>query len=218
MDERITVAAVDDHPMFLEGLRRAVTQEPGISLVAEGYSASDACRIAEQIKPQILLLDIGIPGGGLQAARTIAARAPTVQVVMLTASDSDEHVAEAVAAGAKGYLVKGAGASEVIEAVRSVHGGTPYISTAVASRLLIQKVAAERSHQPGQRSNYLPRSLLNVREQQIFDCASQGLTNKEIADKLGLTVRTVKRQMSIILQKLQVRSRLAAAVSKIKDA
>ncbi len=221
MDERIRVSAIDDHPMFLEGLRRAVRQTPDVELVAEGCTADDACRIAETVKPDVMLLDIGIPGDGLKALRRILSMASPVTVIMLTASDSDEHVAEALAAGAKGYLVKGAGASEVIEAIRSVRSNIPYISTSVASRLLIQKVAAERAQQGGgpaaSPSGYLPRSLLSQREQQIVDYASQGLTNKEIADKLGLSVRTVKREMSIILQKLQVRSRLAAAVARLNN-
>ena len=209
MDEQIKIAAVDDHPMFLDGLRRALRRAPDLSFVAEGYSAADACRIAEEVKPDVLLLDIGIPGGGLAAARAIKSTVPSVHIVMLTASDADEAVAEALSAGAKGYLLKGAGATEVIEAIRSVRSEVPYISIELASRMLVQKVVAERS----QRQKWHTRVKLSEREQNILDFASQGMTNKEIADKLGLSVRTVKRQMSTILQKLQVRSRLEAAIT-----
>jgi two-component system nitrate/nitrite response regulator NarL len=202
MDETITIAAVDDHPLFLQGLRRALRLAPDLKFVAEGHSAEEARRIAVEDRPDVLLLDIGIPGGGLEAARAIAASAPGVRIIIITGSDDDEHVAKALSSGVKGYLLKGAGASEVIEAVRAVRAGQPHITPAIASRLLMQKFRAD-GH----------RAKLNSREQQIMNYAAQGLSNKDIADKLSLKVGSVKNQMSRILQKLQARNRLAAIVA-----
>lgn len=204
MSENIRIAAIDDHPMFIEGLRRGLRSRPELTFVGIGYSAADARRIAETDEPDILLLDIGIPGGGLAAARHVASQCPKVKVVMLTGSENDDHVAAALAAGAKGFVVKGAGAEEVADAVTSVYRGVPYVSQAIASRLLVQKIGAT----PALRAGMLER--LNFRERQVLECAARGHTNRDIAMELNLQVRTVKNYMSRILQKLQARNRVAA--------
>lgn len=204
MSHDIRIAAVDDHPMFIEGLRRGLRSRPDLKFIAQGSTAMDARRIAEESEPDVLLLDIGIPGGGIAAAQLVSSQCPNVKVLMLTGSENDEHVSAALSAGAKGFLVKGASADEVAQAVSSVYSGSPYISQSVASRLLVQKIGAT----PELRTSMLER--LNYREKQVLECAARGLTNRDIAMELNLQVRTVKNYMSRILQKLQARNRVAA--------
>lgn len=198
------VAAVDDHPMFLEGLQKALRIAPQIKFVAQGATAMDARRIAHDVGPEVLLLDLGIPGGGLSALRHIAATLPHVNVIILTGSDDDEHVTSAIAAGAKGYVLKGARASDVVDAIQTVLEGRPYVCQPLASRLLVQRLQTDRREMPSQ----LDR--LNHREKQVLECAAQGMTNRDIAEVLNLQVRTVKNYMSRVLQKLQARNRIAA--------
>lgn len=204
MPNDVRIAAVDDHPMFLEGLQRALRSAPHLKLVAQGGSASEARRIVQEVQPDVLLLDIGIPGGGIAAVRAIVTQSSNTKIIMLTGSECDEHVTAALAAGAKGYLLKGAGADEVVEAVATVLGGEPYITKNVAARLLVQKISSQAAISPAQLDK------LNHREKQVLECASQGMTNRDIAMELNLQVRTVKNYMSRILQKLQARNRIAA--------
>lgn len=204
MSQEIRIAAIDDHPIFLEGLCRAIRTLPHLKIVEQGATASDARRIAGDVRPDVMLLDIGIPGGGIPAARAISTHVPSVKIIMLTGSESDEHVEAALLAGAKGYLLKGAKISEVAEAVACVHSGRPYVTGEIASRLLVSRLSAQGAMTASQVEK------LNYREKQVLECASRGLTNRDIASELGLQVRTIKNYMSRILQKLQARNRVAA--------
>ena len=165
--------------------------------------------IAAEHKPDVLILDIGIPGNGIEAAKRITASNTGVKILMLTGSDDDDHVAAALASGAKGYLLKGLETEELFEAIRVIAAGDPYIMQTVATRLLMQRIHAELAPQGDTASD----ALLGVRERQVLESAAQGLTNKEIAAKLGLTVRTVKNYMSRILVKLQASNRYAAVAT-----
>jgi RNA polymerase sigma factor (sigma-70 family) len=208
MSEPIRVAAVDDHSLFLQGLRRALSQAPDIVVLGDGANADDACRIAMENEPDVLLLDLNIPGTGIAAARTITAQAPHVKIIVVTGSSEDDDVTEALSVGAKGYLLKGAGAAEVLDAIRAVHTGRPYVTQELASRLIVQTI--------GKQANSATRdvsSKLNDRERQIIRHATEGLTNKEIAQRLGLPVRTVRNYMSSILRKCGVRNRLEAVLA-----
>lgn len=209
--EQIRIAAIDDHPLFLEGLQRALRAAPHIELVAQGHSAADARRIAKKVRPDVMLLDIGIPGDGISAARQIMQDDPSAKIVMLTGSDDDDRVSGALAAGARGYLLKGAGVNEVVEALQCVIAGQPYVTQQVASRLLLQKLGLKTS------SAKEHLELLNNRELQVLECAAQGMTNRDIAVKLSLTVRTVKNYMSRILQKMEARNRFAA-IAALREA
>lgn len=208
MTDVIRIAAVDDHALFLEGLRRALSFAPDMAVVAEGATAADACRIAAEHTPDVLILDLRIPGHGITAARAIASLAPSVKIMIVTGSSEEDQVAAAVAAGAKGYVLKGAGAAEVQDAVRAVHTGRPYVTPELASRLLLQLIA--RAPTAGEKPAC---SKLHEREQQILEFARAGLTNKEIAARLGRSVRSVRKCMSSILRKCGARNRLEAAVA-----
>jgi DNA-binding NarL/FixJ family response regulator len=180
--------------------------------VAEGATAADACAIAKQLQPDVILLDITIPGGGIEAATAIVASGLSVKVVMLTGSDDEERVTAALAAGAQGYLLKGTDAGELMEAVRVVHGGDPYVTPALSSRLLVRAVRAQLSM-----GNAAVKGFgLNYREQQILELVAEGLSNSDIAARLGLAVPTVKNYVSHIFQKMHVRSRAEAIAVKFR--
>ncbi len=212
MPEAIRIAVIDDHPIFRGGLKRAISRAREVKLVAEGSTAADACAIAGELQPDVMLLDIVIPGGGIEAATAIVASGSPVKVIMLTGSDDEERVTAAIAAGAWGYLLKGTNAGELLEAVRVVHGGDFYVTPALSSRLLVRAVRA----QPLMPNAAVKGFGLSHREQQILELAAEGLSNSDIAARLGLAVPTVKNYMSIIFQKMHVRNRAEAIAVKLR--
>ncbi|MDX2309063.1 MAG: response regulator transcription factor [Hyphomicrobium sp.] len=212
-DSSIRIAAVDDHPLFLDGLRRALRLVEDFELIGEGGSAMDAQKLCAEKAPDVLLLDIGIPGGGLEAAKAIGKKSPGTKIIILTGSDDDDLVGASIAAGVRGFLQKGSDIEEIFHSIRIVQGGEPYIAHSVATRLLIQRLRADLEGE----SRSKAKQVLGARECQVLDYAADGLTNKEIADKLGLTVRTVKNYMSRVLSKLQAPNRLAAIASYRED-
>jgi DNA-binding NarL/FixJ family response regulator len=213
MSEVIDIAIVDDHPFFRDGVERALRRAKDIRFVAQASSAAEARRIATEQRPNIMLLDIDLPGGGIEAVRAIA-EDTAVKVIMLTVSDDDEHVTNALAAGASGYLLKGADTAELLEAVRTVHLGQPYITPALSSRLLMRQL---RSRSQSAADPKASRSELNFREQQILNHAARGLTNNDIAATLAIAVPTVKNYMSRIFQKMQVRNRAEAIAVHLSE-
>jgi two-component system, NarL family, nitrate/nitrite response regulator NarL len=204
MPGAIRIAVIDDHPMFREGAVQIFNGIEDIEVVAEGGTAADAIKVAEEFRPDVMLLDISLPGGGLEAAASIARACPTVRAVMLTASESELDVASALQAGARGYILKGSSGTEVVETVRAIYNGESYVAPSLAARLLIQM---------GKRSEVgacKPASDLTSREEEILSLVSRGLTNKEIANRLLLTERTVKHHMTSIMRKSKVRNRVEA--------
>lgn len=202
----ITIAAVDDHPLFLDGLRRILRRAKDVNLVAEGSSAEDAISIALQHKPDVMLLDITMPGGGLRAARSILSDNGAVRVIMLTASDDDEYLSEALATGVKGYVVKAGSADDLLLAIARVRNGQTYISSEFATRLILSN--SRRSDRL-----VLKKSDFSEREAMILDLLVQGCTNKQIADELNLAVPTVKNALTIAFQKLRVHTRVQALLA-----
>ena len=212
MPETIRIAAVDDHPLVRGGLERALQRIKDIKLIALGKNAADACRIADENKPDVMLLDIAMPGNGIEAARSIVASGSRTKIIMLTASDHDGDVAAALAAGAKGYVVKGSETAELLEAVRAVHDNRPYVTPEVAARVLLQSVnaPAAASGPTGEDSR------LNDREEEILDHVARGMTNRQIADQLNLSVPSVKGRVTRIIRKMAVRNRTEAIVAHLK--
>ena len=208
MSNRIQVAVVDDHPLFREGVANTLAASPSIEVVGQGETAEDAIRLAGDLLPDILLLDISMKGGGINAAREISAAYPVVKLVMLTVSEREEDVAASLKAGARGYILKGVTARDLVKAVQSIHMGESYVTPALAASLLFD-------WRRGQGSMSAPASLLEDltdREQQILELLATGRSNKEIARELGLSEKTVKHYMTNILQKLHVRNRVEAAL------
>lgn len=205
--DRIRVAVVDDHPLFREGVAMTISTDKSVEVVGQGSTAEHAIQIAQDLLPDVLLLDISLPGGGIEATREIARLFPYIKVIMLTASENEDHVSGALEAGARGYVLKGICAADLIRTVHAVHQGESYVTPQLAARLLTtmkDKVARPSA------DDALP--TLTRREEQILDAVAQGLTNKEVARLLSISEKTVKHYMTNIMHKLQVRNRVEAAL------
>ena len=213
MTDKLRVVIVDDHPLFREGVAGVLVSEPDIDIVGQGGSAAEAVQLATDLLPDIILLDIAMPGGGVQAARQIAAACPFTKIVMLTASEDEEDVTAALKAGARAYILKGVPVRELVHIIRSVWAGEVYVTPALAVSLLSEitkPVAAE----PPRRTNVAD---LTERERQILERVAEGLSNKEIGAQLYLSEKTIKHYMTNILQKLQVHNRVEAALLAQKE-
>jgi two-component system, NarL family, nitrate/nitrite response regulator NarL len=208
MSDNLRIVVVDDHPMFREGVVHSLESQPDMEVVGQGASAEEGIRLVQQLLPDVALLDISIPGGGVEAARAISTSCPVVKIVMLTASENEDHVVSALEAGARAYVLKGVSTREMTSVVRSVHAGEVYVTPALAAHLLATRtVAAAKPKLPVD-----PMNQLTEREQQILELVASGHSNKEIGRRLFLTEKTVKHYMTNILQKLQVRNRVEAAL------
>ena len=207
-EDRIHIVIVDDHALFRDGLATILAAEADIEVVGQGGTAEEAIRLARDLLPEIILLDIDMPGGGLEAARTIANEFPVIKIVMLTASEDDDHLMAALKTGARAYILKGVAARELLRILRAVAAGESYVPPALAAGLLLEM------HEAGTHVSK-PASLideLTEREREILEGLAAGLTNKEIGEKIFLSEKTVKHYMTNILQKLQVRNRVEAAL------
>lgn len=204
----IRVAIIDDHPLFREGVTRSLTEIGGFEIVGEGSTVEDALRIAADGRPDVVLLDISMPGGGLNAVTPIRQRAPQQKIVMLTVSESGEDVARALRDGACGYVLKGVGSRALADIVRSVAAGENYVSPGLSARLLAGLTGAAEPAEPA-----AALSGLTGRERQILDLVASGLSNKRVALTLGLQEKTIKHHMTRILAKLGVSNRTEAAIA-----
>jgi len=204
MPRTIRVLLAEDHPIFREGIAEALGAAPDFEVVAQAESGEAALEMAYRLQPDMVLLDISMPGmGGIAAAREIAASAPGVRIMMLTVSENHDSLLTALKAGAHGYVLKGVSASELRAITRRVAGGEAYVPPALAAEML-----TELSHP------HPPDSLaeLTARETDVLKLLAQGLTNREIGEQMHLAEKTIKHHMTSILQKLHVRSRTEAAL------
>ncbi|HZQ06263.1 MAG TPA: response regulator transcription factor [Anaerolineae bacterium] len=208
MSDKIQIVIVDDHPLFRDGVVQTLQAELDIEIIGQATTAAEAVRLAGELLPDVILLDITIPGGGLNAARTITATSPVTKIIMLTASEAEEDVLAALKAGARGYILKGVSGHELIKIVRDVDAGEAYVTPTLAASLL-SEMQGDRRGQPPASS---PLDELTERERQILEHVAAGMSNKEIAQQLYLSEKTVKHYMTNILQKLQVRNRVEAAL------
>lgn len=208
----IRLAVIDDHPLFREGVTRSLTEIGGFEVIGEGGSAEDALRVAAELKPDILLMDISMPGGGLSAVTSVLERLPEQKIVMLTVSEANEHIAEALNNGAKGYVLKGVGSKTLAEILRTVASGESYLSPVLSARLLsnVNTIAGRGEEED-------PLSKLTDRESEILANVAAGLSNKRIALQLELQEKTIKHHMTRIMSKLNVSNRLEAAMM-LRDA
>ena len=208
MAEPIRVAVIDDHPLFREGVAHTIQRSGVLEVIGEGATADDAVRIAKTELPDIVLLDVNMPGGGVEAARAISNACPVVKIIMLTVSESEEHVHQAMEAGVRGYVLKGTSGHELVNTLRAVARGEYYVTPRLAARILALSKKPSKSADP---HDALPE--LTKREEQILDRVARGLTNKEIAKDLNISEKTVKHYMTNIMQKLQVRNRVEAVMT-----
>lgn len=202
--DRIRIAVVDDHPLLKEGVAHVLSQQEDIEVVATGGTADEAVEIAQQKLPDIMLLDMNMPGGGLAALARIGDVCPAVRVIVLTVRDDPDSIGKALMHGARAYVLKGVAAAELLGIVRAVHEGGSFVSAALAAKLIDD---IERS-----RGGAAAKTQLTPREEEILRLIGKGLSNKEIGKALDLKEKTIKHYVTNVLQKLQVRNRVEAAV------
>jgi two-component system nitrate/nitrite response regulator NarL len=204
--ERVRIAVIDDHPMLREGVIRTLHDENDMEVVGEGGTADDALSVAQKL-PDVMLLDMNMPGSGLSAIERISHLYPAIKLIVLTVQEDHDAVTRALELGARAYILKGVGASELVDIVRTVNEGGSYISAPLAAKL------STSFRRPSRRSvEDDPIATLTAREEQILDLLGKGLRNKEIARQLDLKEKTVKHYVTNILQKLQLRNRVEAAL------
>jgi two-component system nitrate/nitrite response regulator NarL len=207
MSDPIRIAVVDDHPMLREGVVRTLLDEGDIEVIGEGATADQAIDLAQKFLPDIMLLDMNMPGSGLTAIEQISELCPAIKLIVLTVQEDHDTVTQALKLGARAYALKGVGASELVDIVRGVHDGGSYVSPSLAAKLLANFNRPDRKG-----SEQGPIETLTAREEQILVLLGKGLRNKEIARQLDLKEKTVKHYVTNILQKLQLRNRVEAAV------
>jgi two-component system, NarL family, nitrate/nitrite response regulator NarL len=206
MDKPIRIVLADDHPIYREGVARTLADAGGIDVVGQAADGDAAVALVAELQPDLVLLDISMPkGGGLPALARIAALPNAPRVAMLTASEDDDDLMQALRLGALGYVLKGVGAGELVGVVRGLADGQSYVSPSLAGRLLVGMRG-----KPGAAAN--PLEDLTKREEDILRLVAQGLSNREVGQTLDLQEKTVKHYMTAILQKLHVRNRVEAAM------
>jgi len=203
----IRIAIVDDHPLFREGVTRSLSEIGGFEIVGEGATAQDAERIASTMQPDILLLDISMPGGGLSAVVSILAAHPAQRIVMLTVSETNADVTTALNAGVQGYILKGVGSRALADILRNVAAGEGYLTPTLSARLLSDLQSPQSANGVADRLRQLTE-----RQTEILRLVAEGLSNKEVALRLELQEKTVKHHMTGVLSKLNVRNRTEAAL------
>ena len=204
----IRLLICDDQVFVCEGLRAILSTDPDIEVVGMAYDGEDALRKAESLRPQIVLMDLKMPGmNGVQATRQIRERFPEVRILVLTTYDFDEWVFEAIRSGANGYLLKDTPREQLFAAIHGTVEGKSYIDPSVAAKLLEQFSGAL----PTQASPEITR-LLSERELDVLRLIAQGMTNAEIAQRLFLSEGTVKNYVSAIFAKLEVSDRTQATI------
>lgn len=201
----IRILIVDDHPLYREGVARVLAEADDIEIVAEAGDVEEAVAEARRTAPDLVLLDVSMPGGGgIAALGRLRELEPAPIVAMLTVSEEDDDILRSLKKGALGYVLKGIGGRDLVRVVRDLAAGRSYVSPSLAARIL----DAMRED----RARAEPLESLTRREEEILRLVAEGLSNKEVALKLDLQVKTVKHYMTAILQKLHVRNRTEAAV------
>jgi DNA-binding NarL/FixJ family response regulator len=204
MNEQISVLVVDDHPLFRQGVVHSLGTDPGLQVVGETASGEEALRLARELLPDVVLLDISMPGwNGLVTAQKITTACPAITIVMLTVSEDKDKLIAAFKAGARAYVLKGVSARELTQVVRTAASGEVYVSPSLAAEMLVSLTQTKAPD---------PLEELTDREREILRLIGSGLTNREIGEQIFLSEKTIKHYVTNILQKLQVRSRVEAAL------
>jgi DNA-binding NarL/FixJ family response regulator len=208
--EPIRVLIADDHERFRRGLRMVLEAEDSIEVVAEAADGAEAVSKVEELAPDVVLMDVRMPNqNGIDATRTIREIFPSTRIIMLTVSDEEDDLFDAVKAGANGYLLKEVSIEEVADAVRAVVQGQSLISPSMAAKLITEFGSLARR---AQESDMAPSPRLSDRELEVLKRVATGMSNEEIAAELGLSTPAVRNHVANILVKLQLRSRIESAL------
>jgi two-component system NarL family response regulator len=213
----IRTMIVDDHALFRRGLEMVLEGEQGIEVVGQASDGAEAVEKAAESLPDIVLMDIRMPrSSGIEACRAMKEAAPSAKIVILTISDEEEDLFEAIRAGASGYLLKDIPLDEVADTVRAVHGGQSLINPSMAAKLLTEfATLAKRDNE--ERAQELPAPRLTDREMQVLKLVARGMNNRDIAKELFISENTVKNHVRNILEKLQIHSRMEAVMVAVRE-
>ncbi len=212
--EPIRVLVVDDHALFRRGLEMVLAQESDIEVVGEAGDGAEAVEKAADLLPDVVLMDVRMPRrSGIEACTAIKDVAPSTRIIMLTISDEEGDLYEAIKAGATGYLLKEISIDEVATAIRAVAGGQSLISPAMASKLLTEFASLIKREDRQQ----VPVPRLTDRELEVLRLVARGLNNKDVAKQLYISENTVKNHVRNILEKLQLHSRMEAVVYAVRE-
>ncbi len=212
--EPIRVLVVDDHALFRRGLQMVLEQEPDIDVIGEASDGSEAVTAATEMLPDIVLMDVRMPKrGGIDACTAIHETVPSTKIIMLTISDEEADLYEAIKAGAMGYLLKEISIEEVAAAIRAVHGGQSLISPSMASKLLNEFATMIKKTDDRQQ---VPTPRLTDREMEVLKLVAKGMNNRDIAKQLFIS-ENVKNHIRNILEKLQLHSRMEAVVYAVRE-
>lgn len=208
----LRVVLADDHAVVREGTRQLLEREPDISVVGEASDGAEAIRLVEQLRPDVVVMDVRMPQmGGIEATRTIKERFPSIEVLVMTAFEDDEFVFTLLEAGASGYLLKTAPVKELVKAIHEVADGQSALDPIIA-----RKVVRQLSGGPARQKVQNEYEPLTEREQEVLDLLAEGKTNKEIAESLIISDRTVQTHLSNIFSKMGVGSRTEAVLEAIR--
>jgi len=199
MTDKIQIVIIDDHAIFRQGVISILNTEPDLKVIGEGVTADDATRLAAELLPDVLLLDISIPGNGLIAAEIIAHTCPVVKVVMLTASAEEDNILAAFRAGAQAYLFKGVVTQDLVGILHDVHAGIRFLPAAVAEMLISAQNRMQES----------PKAFhkLTMREYEILTMVAAEKTLQEIGKHFGLEIKPVKKLITNIVEKMNLQPR-----------
>src|SRR5579862_845740 len=211
----IRVLVADDHALFRRGLEMVLGSEPDIDVVGEAEDGADAVEKTIEFTPDVVLMDVRMPKrGGIDATTAIKDAVPSSKIIMLTISDEEADLYDAIKAGAMGYLLKEISIDEVASAIRAVHGGQSLISPSMASKLLNEFASMIKR---GDERQQVPAPRLTDREMEVLRLVAKGLNNRDIAKQLFISENTVKNHIRNILEKLQLHSRMEAVVYAVRE-
>jgi DNA-binding NarL/FixJ family response regulator len=214
-DDRIRLLIADDHELFRRGLRMVLEDEDDIEVIGEAGDGEVAVELAREHAPDVVVMDVRMPGlTGIEAARRVKEEEPGTKILMLTISDEEDDLYEAIKAGANGYLLKEISIDEISHAVRSVHSGQSLISPSMASKLLDEFAAMIKKEEEKEE---VPAPRLTPREMEVLEHVAQGMNNREIAKALFISENTVKNHVRNILEKLHLHSRMEAVVYAVRE-
>jgi DNA-binding NarL/FixJ family response regulator len=214
----IRVIIADDHALFRRGLEMVLQGEAGLELVGQASDGAEAVQVAGEVVPDVVLMDIRMPKiTGIEAARQMKEVAPSAKIVMLTISDEEDDLFEAIRAGASGYLLKDIPLDELADSVRAVHGGQSLINPSMAGKLLTEFATLARRDAEDEPAKHAPAPKLTDREMEVLRLVARGMNNRDIAKELFISENTVKNHVRNILEKLQIHSRMEAVMIAVRE-